>query len=290
MPYYNAFSFNIISKFIISFITANIFNYIDRGTFKFPLMIYKNMYMKDNYAKIKSDKQYIAQILKDRNWNKLVDIYTLNRFIRLYFTDNTSGTYMIEKIEQILKIVIFNINRLMICWTILGLTQNIYISLAANLLFIYKEQEKFRYFVNVLFFMLTSIFCREHILILIFCNIGLLLTKSSLIDDIIRDTNHITNKIYTFVRKNITSDIFIISIILALLKISNISMSFNLIMLFNTFLVLMTIILKSETYLKYVLLFVFGYISNMLILHMIGLPFVIQYISVYMSKYFKIFS
>src|SRR5208282_153848 len=48
IPFYDQFSWLIINKFIVTFIMACIFNHIDKGGMKFPMMIYKNLYLKDS--------------------------------------------------------------------------------------------------------------------------------------------------------------------------------------------------------------------------------------------------
>ena len=77
VPFYNNCSWIIVNKFIISFLIACIFNYLDKGVLKLPLIICKNVYMKDTKYNITDDKQYIQQIINDKQWNKLLDVYTL---------------------------------------------------------------------------------------------------------------------------------------------------------------------------------------------------------------------
>lgn len=184
-PYYDTVNFPATCKqFVTAFIIANIFNYLDKGGLKFPLVIYKNIYMKDQYSKIRNDKEYITAIIKNRQWDHLVDIYTLNRLIRLCVSDDNSKDYMSKKVDEIIRTILFNINRIFTCWTLLSISNSIIFALIGFFLFLHKEDKKIRYLVNILIFILVSFVTKEQLLLIFLCEIGIHFAKSSLVDDL----------------------------------------------------------------------------------------------------------
>ena len=164
VPFYNNCSWYIVNKFIISFLIACIFNYLDKGVLKLPLIICKNVYMKDTKYNIADDKQYIQQIINDKQWNKLLDVYTLNRIIRLCFM-NTNNSFARHTTNNI----IFRFNRLMFCYAVLN-AFGMVPSILCFLLFI-KKTNAFSYIMNTILFIYISYFTTEQFLILVLCEI-----------------------------------------------------------------------------------------------------------------------
>lgn len=187
IPYYDKFSIITINKFIVTFIMACIFNHVDKGNMKYLMMVYKNIYMKDKKYKISNDKEYITKIIKDKKWNKLLDVYTLNRIIRMLFDDDNRESLLSKQIENCIEWCLFKINRIMLCWTIMGIT-NLQIGILGFFLFISHTNRPLRYILNTSLFIGISYITDEKILILILCEIFYPIMNSKLLTDIYNDT------------------------------------------------------------------------------------------------------
>lgn len=187
IPYYDKFSFGMINKFIVTFIMACIFNHIDKGNMKYLMIVYKNIYMKDKKYKICNDKEYITKIIKDKKWNKLMDVYTLNRLIRMLFDDNNKESLLSKQIVDFIECCSFKIGRIMLCWTIMSIT-NLQVGILGFFLFLPHTDRPLRYILNTCIFMCLSYVSDEKILILILCEIFYPIMNSKLLTDIVNDT------------------------------------------------------------------------------------------------------
>ena len=202
-PSYNQFSWLIINKFIITFILACIFNHIDKGGMKFPMMIYKNLYMKDTKYSISDDKNYLKKIIEDKQFDKFMDVYTLNRIIRMIISDDSQNSMLSEQVTAFLQKIAFRINRVMVCWTIMSIcTSNLLIMYILNyihvqnslilgilsfLLFISSSNSPLKYLINTLFFVLISLITDEKILMIILCELCYPIVDSKLLSDVSDD-------------------------------------------------------------------------------------------------------
>lgn len=189
IPFYSHFSWIIINDFIVTFILACIFNHIDKKSIKLPMMIYKNLYMKDREYNISNDKLYLQKIIEDKKYEKFMDVYTLNRIIRMIVNDNTQNTILSEQIALFLQKVFFRLNRVMLCWTIMSIS-NLTMGIMGFLLFIPGEERPLRYIINTIFFAILSFHTMERIPIIILCDICYSIIDSKLLTDIIDDTYH----------------------------------------------------------------------------------------------------
>lgn len=187
LPFYNQFSWLIINKFIVTFIMACIFNHIDKGGMKFPMMIYKNLYLKDGKYNIADDKKYLHAIILDKQWEKFMDIYTLNRIIRIVINDDVQNTMLSEQVSAFLQKILFRFNRVMFCWTIMSVS-NLMVGVLSFFLFISHTERPLRYLINTLVFTLLSLFTTERLLILILCELCYPIIDSKLLSDITEDT------------------------------------------------------------------------------------------------------
>jgi hypothetical protein len=187
IPFYNQFSLMIINKFIITFIIACIFNHMDRGSMKFPMMIYKNIYLKDSKYNIADDKSYLRKIISDKQYVKFMDVYTLNRIIRIIVTDDTQKSMLSEQVTQFLQNAMFRFNRVMLCWTIMSIG-NLTVGILGFLLFISASDRPLRYLINTLFFTILSFFTVERLLVIILCEICYPIIDSKLLTDVMDDT------------------------------------------------------------------------------------------------------
>lgn len=187
IPFYSQFSWLIINKFIITFIIACIFNHIDKGGMKFPMMIYKNIYMKDTNYNISDDKLYLTKIIKDKQYAKFMDVYTLNRIIRMVVTDDAQNSMLSDQVTAFLKKLVFKINRIIFCWTLMSIS-NLTYGILGFFLFIWSSEKPLRYLLNTLFFTLLSYYTDERLLVIILCEIFYPIIESKLLIDIVSDT------------------------------------------------------------------------------------------------------
>lgn len=187
IPFYSQFSWLIINKFIVTFILACIFNHVDKGSMKFPMMIYKNLYMKDSKYNIADDKLYLRKVIEDKQYAKFMDVYTLNRIIRMVVNDDTQNSMLSEQVTTFLQKVFFKINRVMFCWTLMSIS-NLTIGVLGFFLFISTSERPMRYLINTLFFTLLSFFTDERLLVIILCEICYPIVDSKLLTDVMDDT------------------------------------------------------------------------------------------------------
>ena len=166
LPFYDIFSWIHINTFIIKFVSACIFNYVDSSHMRLPLIICKNIYMKDPKYDISSDNIYMKKIIQDKKWDKFLDVYTLNRVVRMILNNNNKDNKLVKQIDIIVKQFVFNCEKIIICWSISGYTNTI-VGLLSMLLF---DISLFKVFI-VLIYILISISVSEQLLLLILCEI-----------------------------------------------------------------------------------------------------------------------
>jgi hypothetical protein len=193
-PHYSEFDFYVINQFIVTFIIALIFNRLDRGSLKIPLMIYKNFYMKDGKYNIRDDRQYLTQIIKDKNWGKFIDVYTLNRMIRIIIDEDNDDADFTETLRALMKRFVYRFNRIMFCWSVMSVTNNTQLGFAGFLLFTLNAKKPMRYILSTILFILLSAYTTDKILLLIACELFYDIAYSRVINDVIKDIyNSVTN-------------------------------------------------------------------------------------------------
>lgn len=284
LPYYNTVTVNMINQFLVSFILAHIFNYADKGGMRLPMSIYKNIYMKDDYAKIRDDKKYIETIITKKEWSKLVDIYSLNRLIRLSLSDESD--YMSKQVDFIMRKLLFIFERIMFTWTVLTIS-NIYVALSSLLLFVSKEKNPVRYVLNIIIFLIISFFTNEEIILLILFEVTTIVINRSFYDDGINfikiNRYKFLDYVYELVRKTIITDTFVTSLIISLLQINNNFESILTVIIYvEILLTALFLIFRSEYVLKILILLIFGSLSHYNLIYMIMLPFAIQILIKYL--------
>jgi hypothetical protein len=197
IPFYDSFKPEDIGKFFGTVIGAGIFNHLDKGGLKFPLMFYKNLYMKDKKYKVSDDKKYLIQIINNKDWKKFMDIYSLNRVIRLLLSNDSDDPILEKYIQEIFTCTSNIFNKVFIVLTFynflkqLSISNNL-ISLSSVLLysiFITKSSKPIRYIILLLLFIfITTKLEINQFLLFVFPII------SSLIE-----TNFFTNTIKFFI-------------------------------------------------------------------------------------------
>ncbi len=209
IPFYDQFSIAIIIRFIATFIFACLFNHMDKGGWKIPMIFYKNMYLKDKNYKITDDKEYLIAIVKDKNWGKFLDIYTLNRLIRLLMNDDDPNNgFLAEQVTQFITSFLFSFNKVMFCWTIMCCTQELYVGILSQLLFLKSSKHRFKYILNTLLFTFLAFYelvQGEKILVILICEIMYLIVNSKIIVDILSDIYSNIKKIFAYIAEKLNS-------------------------------------------------------------------------------------
>lgn len=275
VPFYNKCYWSTINKFIISFVVACIFNYLDSGKFKVPLMIYKNIYMKDTKYNIINDKHYLQQIIIDKQWDKLMDVYTLNRIIRICLADKHATG---NQISHLLKKMLFKFNRVMFCWTILSIS-NLTTAIMCFVIFIKNANNKLHYLLNIIAFMYISYFV-DQFMVLILCEICFSLCESKIIKKIVYDTYISSKNKVVHIYNNTHNETYIICIILHILLYFDYVKYLCIIFIVNNCKTIRTItqynIYNFTKHFTLSLLFCSFSLFNQI--HIILVPFIVQYL------------
>jgi hypothetical protein len=151
------------------------------------MILYKNIYMKDNISTQRDDKKYITYIIKNKQWNKFLDVYTLNRILRILSINQAENSEISQYITNIINSIIFSVNRVMVCWTIMSIS-NLKYGLLTFLLFIPHTKTPLRYLLSLCLFIGLSYITNENILVLVLCEISFPIINSKLLPDIVNDT------------------------------------------------------------------------------------------------------
>lgn len=184
--YKNNFDYAYIHRLLVTFIATLIFNHLDNSSFRIPLMLYKNLYMKDTEYDIKRDKIYFAKIISNKRWDKFLDIYTLNRMIRMLADDGDSSNLSVI-LNRFMINLGFRINRIMFCWTLMGATNSTIVGLIGFLPFIRSTDNVHRYIINVMMFGLISYLTYEKLLLFVLCELCFTLSNSNAYVEILKD-------------------------------------------------------------------------------------------------------
>ena len=204
--YYNDGLIVSIGDFTAQFIGACVFNYLDKGTMRLPLILYKNMFLKERRYRIGNDQKYFEQIVIDRKWEKFMDMYTLNRMIRMLSNGDSNNNFMEREVDRMVRNMIFTFNRLMFGWTLMSATQSIVLGILCNLLFVSNAIKKARYIMTTIMFSILVQFSEERILMLILCNILYPIIESNLIPDILEDSMNRLKSLYIYVKQHTEPD------------------------------------------------------------------------------------
>jgi hypothetical protein len=218
MAHYHEFDFVVINKFIVTFILAMIFNHVDKGSLSIPIMIYKTFYMKDADYNIRDDRQYLTAVIEDQKWEKFLDVYTLNRMIRMLIENDDKDADISKIIKAFLKRQFFRFNRVMFCWSMMSLTRSLLGGILSFMLFVQHSEQRFRYALNVLIFSGLSMVTDEKILTLFICELCFPILESKLIFDVTRDTYNSLKRGLFNVYENTRAESIFFSILLSILS------------------------------------------------------------------------
>lgn len=100
-------------NFLFSFIYVSILHYLERNGKTFYTIIFRKYYFNQIYIQ---DKSYIINIIKDKNWIKLLDPYTLDVIINHYLQLNNNSN-IIHRINKYKKNIIFSYSKIIILWS-----------------------------------------------------------------------------------------------------------------------------------------------------------------------------
>lgn len=218
LPHYHDFDYMVINKFIVTFILSLIFNHIDKGSLRIPIMIYKTFYMKDADYNIRDDREYLKTIITDQRWDKFLDVYTLNRMIRMLIENDDKDADLSVIIKEFLIRQFFRFNRVMFCWSVMSLSRSVLWGVLSFILFVQHSEKRWRYALNVLIFAGLSMVTKERILTLVLCELCFPILESRLIFDVSRDTyNSLRRGVLNIYESTRTESIFF-SVLLSVLS------------------------------------------------------------------------
>lgn len=166
---------------------ACIFNHMDKGGLKFPMMIYKNLYLKDSKYNISDDKTYLHTLITDKQWDKFMDVYTLNRIIRIITNDSNQNSMLSDQVTTFITNILFRFNRVMFCWTVMSIS-NLFLGILSFLFFISSTERPLRYLLNTALFAAASFFTTERLIVLLLCELCYPIVDSKILTDAFDDT------------------------------------------------------------------------------------------------------
>ena len=216
IPHYDSFSYSVINEFVVTFIISCIFNHIDKGSARIPLAIYKNIYMKEQkYNNLIDDKEYVSKLILDKQWDKFLEVYTLNRMLRIIINDDRKDSVLSEHVSRALKTTIFRCNRIMFCWTIMSIFSSSTMGILTFLLFVNAKDEKMtKYITNIILWIIISLFSDEKILLLILCEIFSWLIGTNFFVEVCCDVYKLLRNIINSIGSLVNVDSFVVSMIL----------------------------------------------------------------------------
>lgn len=277
--YYNDGMLISIGDFTVQFIGACIFNYLDRGSLRLPFILYKNMFLKDRRYRIGNDQKYFEQIVIDRKWEKFMDMYTLNRMIRMLSNGNPNNNFMEQEVNLMVTNMTFIFNRLMFGWTMMSLAHSVVIGIMCNLLFVFNAIKKGRYIMATIIFSLLAQFSEEKLLTLILCNILYPLIESHIIPDILNDLLRRLKSLYLIVKQKTKNDTIYLCCLLVIHSLYDLSTSH----LFGMGGIVAIIILcgikisdQNNILVKIMLIMILSRISSFNSVHVMVMPILIQ--------------
>lgn len=106
-------------NFTLSFIYVTILHYLERNGKTFYTIIFRQYYFKQIFIQ---DKSYIIDLMKNKNWVKLLDPYTLDVIINHYLKQNNNSS-IIHKIKKIKKNLLFSFSKIIILWSFTSITK-----------------------------------------------------------------------------------------------------------------------------------------------------------------------
>jgi hypothetical protein len=186
-------------------------------------MIYKNLYMKDTDYNIRDDKMYLTRVIRDQKWEKFLDVYTLNRMIRMLIENDDQDADLSEMINAFLKRIWFRFNRVMFSWSIMSLSGSLLGGILSFLLFVQHANKPLRYILNVLIFSGVAMVTTEKILVLFLCELCFPIMDSKLIFDVTRDTFNSLRKGVLNIYENTRAESIFFSLLLSTLSFFNLS-------------------------------------------------------------------
>lgn len=291
-PFVKKMSVGIFINFIGAFIFASILHYFERNGTTVFTAIFRQFYFRQYYfnkENIDPDhKKYIVNIMKTRNWIKLLDPYTLNRIMKMYLKLNEdSDDSIIIHIQNIFSQINASISKIMVCWTMSSLVKIRCIGIMTYLLFV-KSKYKINMYLKfgiIIFFVIVSFFSYEQLLQIILCEICTHFMVNKVTRDIIYDIYkyiiHILHQNTSFYVQNNT---IMLSCYLALSTISY--SKFNVMIT----LFIMTVIIRlvkiwypsdkiDRIFIGMICTLFFGYFSDYNLYHCLLLPYIFQLIS-----------
>lgn len=275
-PFVKKISINIFINFICSFLFAGVLHYFEQDGSTVYTMMFRQYYFGKYKKSSVNDREYVINVLKNKNWAQLLDPYTLNKIIQIYLSFEKKDSFA-EKIKQCFDRFLKSFGKLASVWTISSIF-NVNIILPF-FIFINKKNIVIKTIVRIIFFLLTS----DKILLLLVCEWTIIFLTNKIIQDVLYD---MLKHIKIIVKKNAIFYIEHNTIILALF-ISTLFYQTNNIMntiFIITFIFKITSLVQQSDKLQHMYIgsfntLVFGCLSNYNIYHCLVLSYIGQLFS-----------
>lgn len=289
-PFVRKISINTFINFICSFLFATLLHYFEKNGTTFFTAIFRQIYFRQYYfqkEKIqKDDKKYIIDIMKKKNWSKLLDSFTLNKFLHIYLElEQDDDNSIIKHLKDILEQIISSFNKIMVCWTVSSLFKINGSGVIFFYIFTKSKSLKNMILKTIVttIFVIFSYYSYEQLLQIILCEITTRLLVNRFSQEILYDFyKYIKKLLFDNTILYIENNTIILSSYLAISTISysktNIIFTLGLLSLS---LKIYDFINKSDKnkrlFFCIINTIIFGYLSNYNIIHCLILPFFFQF-------------
>jgi hypothetical protein len=285
--HYDNIDLMMISRFFGQFCLALVFNYFDKKRFNVPFILLKNIYMKDSSYNIGDDNKYFQLVIADRRWDMFLDVYSLNRLIRIIMKNDSKNNYIINKFINVTSEILFIINKLFFCWTVASIA-TIEIGILSMILFIGSSQTKLFYLLSLTIFAFLGKFIGSVIITFISMEIFLMFYKSNILSHITNNIFITIGKITSFIIENTDVHTYFISCIFSLVSFVNVAVLKYLCILSMIILICSYVfemkydcknifqIFQIKSSITILSIFVIGSLSSYFPLHILFIPIIIQ--------------
>lgn len=257
-------------SFLSSFVAASLLHYIDLIGYTYYAVIIKKYLMYGKKRSSRKNKEYIIEILRNRDWDKLLDIYSLTVFLRVYNNTKTEERNVIKKhINCVIKKISNTFQQIMVNWTLGALTKCYMVTSLLSTIYL-NESFMYNFIIMcpIYFMMLSS---KSYFLLATVTEVSILILNSTLFSYICDEMKKfIEKKLNKLTYKPIEASVIITSLLFALIKINILYATSCLIILHEH----ISKYQKLRIYLVICITSLFGHLSSHNIIHCMVMPII----------------
>ena len=292
-PFVKNISAKMFINFICSFLFASLLHYLEQNGTTVYTAMFRQYYFRQYYFKkeeIKLDnKDYLIDIMKKRDWLKLLDPYTLNRVLQIYLEleNEQDQNYIGKHIKNLIEQLGTSFSKIMVCWTVSSVIKIKCIGTLFYFVFV-KSKHTINMYLKIgiiSIFTIVSYFSYEQLLHIILCEICTRFMVNKVTRDVVYDGyKHIKQIALQNTQFYIKNNTIILSSYLTLS-----TMSYNKTNIMVTLFILTSIVRLAKIYwpsqqmdrifIGMLGTLLFGYLSGYNIYHCLLLPYIFQIIS-----------